>query len=687
MRVDDPISEAEEEEQQQGKAPAKQKARQGGTPKTPSRRLDPAQHHTPTRVGGGGAAAPVPAPQPGSAGRQLNQQPRVKFGLDYPIPNVGHGELALQPLPGEVEDWWWPVVYEAIQGYMIQDWVAKYGRKLPPAWTFATGDKKVKEAVQQQRTQWSRFKKDAGLAGKTQQVSKPVEKETAKWWSQLGCLRKRFGAQWRHEQWKDNLAVVHHLRDHGVLPELLPASWVVGSVPVDMEGDPAPLATPALDTWTPFLRDDLQRVAGDVASTAGIQVDTAWQVVHEEMDSLMPEFKALLQRLGDGALARATSHPQRQQQQEQGQQQLGQQQQQTHPELNIQASLARYNDDVLKGKMIRLAADTVLAYTGYSSGEDLMLPDEDDINSLNPGNWMTSGAFSSLINSMQFWKPSAYDGPRPMLLPVELARVFSPIFDSNTPTPAPVEAWQELYGYFCSVHRVQELKSAACIILPVHHDNHYFFVVFFRQVKRVVFFDSGKQFNPNWPTQLMKDTFTEVAEEIFSDGDERWVFEEGTITQQPDAIHCADYTLTGINAILQAADVRYCRAIDLANINMASQRRTWLKPYLEVTVTAVVACLQRMIAEQGTCGSEAASLMMMLVVLVVVCVGCSPISEGGNPPAETPHAGAALATSSSASPPRGAAEVAGTAGQAKASSGELVPWVQAGQEAEGAPAQ
>ncbi|KAL6750735.1 hypothetical protein V8C86DRAFT_3030721 [Haematococcus lacustris] len=272
MRVDDPISEAEEEEQQQGKAPAKQKARQGGTPKTPSRRLDPAQHHTPTRVGGGGAAAPVPAPQPGSAGRQLNQQPRVKFGLDYPIPNVGHGELALQPLPGEVEDWWWPVVYEAIQGYMIQDWVAKYGRKLPPAWTFATGDKKVKEAVQQQRTQWSRFKKDAGLAGKTQQVSKPVEKETAKWWSQLGCLRKQFGAQWRHEQWKDNLAVVHHLRDHGVLPELLPASWVVGSVPVDMEGDPAPLATPALDTWTPFLRDDLQRVAGDVASTAGIQM-------------------------------------------------------------------------------------------------------------------------------------------------------------------------------------------------------------------------------------------------------------------------------------------------------------------------------------------------------------------------------------------------------------------------------
>ncbi|GFH19694.1 hypothetical protein HaLaN_16684, partial [Haematococcus lacustris] len=36
---------------------------------------------------------------------------------------------------------------------------------------------------------------------------------------------------------------------------------------------------------------------------------------------------------------------------------------------------------------------------------------------------------------------------------------------------------------------------------------------------------------------------------------------------------------------------------------------------------------------------------------------------------ETPHAGAALAASSRASPPRGAAEVAGTAGQAKASSG------------------
>ncbi|KAL6744946.1 hypothetical protein V8C86DRAFT_2446884 [Haematococcus lacustris] len=373
MRVDDPISEAEEEEQQQGKAPAKQKARQraakgvsksltnpaaapgtskGGTPKTPSRRLDPAQHHTPTRVGGGGAAAPVPAPQPGSAGRQLNQQPRVKFGLGpqslafVTASATKHVKLLAVRGVDPVEDWWWPVVYEAIQGYMIQDWVAKYGRKLPPAWTFATGEKKVKEAVQQQRTQWSRFKKDAGLAGKTQQVSKPVEKETAKWWSQLGCLRNRFGAQWRPEQWKDNLAVVHHLRDHGVLPELLPASWVVGSVPVDMEGDPVPLATPALDTWTPFLRDDLQRVAGDVASTTGIQVDTAWQVVHEEMDSLMPEFKALLQRLGDGALARATSHPQRQKQQEQGQQQLGQQQQQTHPELNIQASLARYNDDV-----------------------------------------------------------------------------------------------------------------------------------------------------------------------------------------------------------------------------------------------------------------------------------------------------------------------------------------------------
>ncbi|KAL6748029.1 hypothetical protein V8C86DRAFT_3033166, partial [Haematococcus lacustris] len=111
--------------------------------------------------------------------------------------------------------------------------------------------------------------------------------------------------------------------------------------------------------------------------------------------------------------------------------------------------------------------------------------------------------------------------------------------------------------------------------------------------------------------------------------------------------------------LAQGVSRRYWRAIDLAHINMASQRRIWLKPYLEVTV-------QRMTEEQGTFVSVAVSLMMMLVV--ILCVGCSPISEGGNPPAETPHAGAALAASSSASPPKGAAEVAGTAGQAKASS-------------------
>ncbi|GFH33381.1 hypothetical protein HaLaN_32747, partial [Haematococcus lacustris] len=76
-----------------------------------------------------------------------------------------------------------------------------------------------------------------------------------------------------------------------------------------MEGDPEPATTPALDTWTPYLRDDLQRVAGEVASTAGIQVDTAWLVVHEEMATLMPEFK------------------------------------QTQADVGLQASLARYQDD------------------------------------------------------------------------------------------------------------------------------------------------------------------------------------------------------------------------------------------------------------------------------------------------------------------------------------------------------
>ncbi|KAL6746465.1 hypothetical protein V8C86DRAFT_2445140 [Haematococcus lacustris] len=103
-------------------------------------------------------------------------------------------------------------------------------------------------------------------------------------------------------------------------------------------------------------------------------------------------------------------------------------------------------------------------------------------------------------------------------------------------------------------------------------------------VKRVVFFDSGKRFNPSWPTQLMKDTFTEMGWHFFSDELEPWVFEEGTITQQPDAIHCADHVLSGINALLQAEDVRYCRNIDLAHINMASQRLRWLQPFLWVTV-------------------------------------------------------------------------------------------------------
>ncbi|KAJ9509190.1 hypothetical protein QJQ45_001461 [Haematococcus lacustris] len=222
MRVDDPISEDEEEEQLQGKAVAKQKAQQ-----------------------------------------------------DYPIPKVGHGELALKPLAGEVEDWGWPVVYEAIQGYMIQDWVAKYGRKLPPAWTFATGAQKVHEAVLSHRTTWSTFERKAILEGRAQHVSKPVQKEAAKWFAEWGCQRKRHGAQWRSKEWADKLAVVDHLRQHGVLPEQLPASWVVGSASVDMEGDPEPATTPALDTWTPYLRDDLQRVAAEVVSTTGCQVDTA----------------------------------------------------------------------------------------------------------------------------------------------------------------------------------------------------------------------------------------------------------------------------------------------------------------------------------------------------------------------------------------------------------------------------
>ncbi|KAL6747726.1 hypothetical protein V8C86DRAFT_3033508 [Haematococcus lacustris] len=36
--------------------------------------------------------------------------------------------------------------------------------------------------------------------------------------------------------------------------------------------------------------------------------------------------------------------------------------------------------------------------------------------------------------------------------------------------------------------------------------------------------------------------------------------------------------------LAQGVSRRYWRAIDLAHINMASQRRIWLKPYLEVTV-------------------------------------------------------------------------------------------------------
>ncbi|KAL6745804.1 hypothetical protein V8C86DRAFT_2445851 [Haematococcus lacustris] len=178
---------------------------------------------------------------------------------------------------------------------------------------------------------------------------------------------------------------------------------------------------------------------------------------------------------------------------------------------------------VLQGKMVRLATDAEVPLTGY--------------------------------NTAGFYASSSYVGPRPELLPVEWANAFSTIFDSNAPTPVPLEAWQHMLAYLLTTSRVEEVKSAACIIVPVHHLNHYLFVVFFRQVKRVVFFDNGKRFNPSWPTQLMKDTFTEVGVHCFSDGDERWVFEEGTITQQPDVIHSADYVLSGTNALLQAEDV------------------------------------------------------------------------------------------------------------------------------------
>ncbi|KAJ9525782.1 hypothetical protein QJQ45_008218 [Haematococcus lacustris] len=320
--LDDPISEDEEEEELQGKALAKQKAQENPQQQRVKLELGPISHAFVTK----------------SATKHVKLLAVRGVDTHYPIPNVGHGELALAPGPGEVEDWWWPAANEAAQGYMLKDWVARYGRKLPKTWTFATGDKKVKEAVVQQRTEWSRFQKEAILAGKDQLVSGPVKEEAAKWWLEWGWQRKTY-----------------------VLPEQLPASWEIGSASVDMEGDPMPLTTPALDTWTPYLRDDLQRVAGEVASTAGIQMDTAWQVVHEEMASLMPEFKALLQRLGDGAMARATSQQQQQQQQQQQEQQeqqrqeqqrqqqhqhQTQQQLQTQPEVVLQASLARYNDDV-----------------------------------------------------------------------------------------------------------------------------------------------------------------------------------------------------------------------------------------------------------------------------------------------------------------------------------------------------
>ncbi|KAL6753350.1 hypothetical protein V8C86DRAFT_2438498 [Haematococcus lacustris] len=258
---------------------------------------------------------------------------------------------------------------------------------------------------------------------------------------------------------------------------------------------------------------------------------------------------------------------------------------------------------VLKGRVVRLPTDAEVPVTGYHTPGGLVLPDPEDIDSLSPGKWMTNGALASLITTMQvewcgggakitFYAPSSYVGPRPELLLVEWANELSTIFDSNAPTPVPLESWQRMLNYLVTMDRVENVESAACIIVPVHHSNHYFFVVYFRQVKRVVFFDSGKRFNPSWPTQLMKDTFTEMGWHFFSDELEPWVFEEGTITQQPDAIHCADHVLSGINAVLQAEDVRYCRNIDLAHINMASQRLRWLQPFLWVTV-------ERMKAEQA----------------------------------------------------------------------------------------
>ncbi|GFH29728.1 hypothetical protein HaLaN_28440, partial [Haematococcus lacustris] len=154
---------------------------------------------------------------------------------------------------------------------------------------------------------------------------------------------------------------------------------------------------------------------------------------------------------------------------------------------------------VLKGRVVRLPTDAEVPATGYNTPGGLVLPDPEDIDSLSPGRWMTSVALASLVTSMQFYAPSSFVGPRPELLPVEWANELSTIFDSNAPTPVPLESWQRMLNYLVTMDRVENVSSAACIIVPVHHSNHYFFLVYFRQVKRVVFFDSGKRFNPSWP--------------------------------------------------------------------------------------------------------------------------------------------------------------------------------------------
>ncbi|KAL6763971.1 hypothetical protein V8C86DRAFT_3022453 [Haematococcus lacustris] len=314
----------------------------------------------------------------------------------------------------------------------------------------------------------------------------------------------------------------------------------------------------------------------------------------------------------------------------------------------------------LKGKMIRLSTTREVPFTGYNPGSGLILPDDEDIDSLSPGKWMTDGAFASLIMSMQFYATSAYDGPRPLLLPLAWANGLQPIFDSSAPTPVPIEAWQQLLAHFATKHKQQEVKAAGCIIVPIHHDNHYVFVVFFRQVHRVVFFDSGKQFNPSWPTQLMKDTFTEIGADLFfTDVHQQWVFEEGTITQQPDGIHCADYVLSAINALLQAADVRYWRDINLLHISMAYQRQIWLQPFLRVIVKASNAVGLGATTVEGTETSAPQDVVAEELT----------ISGGSNPPAGTPHSGSAPAASSSASPPSGADGATGPVGPAKPTSG------------------